>query len=155
MTSICFQHWKDNCAEFEWILLMSWGNGYWRVSFDSKGWLQEVVYYMGWKVAKVCKIQREIFWKVLRDNDTNRLKTSNKPLNSLFVTSYCKKNVAPSTLVRTLLMKLAPGGIEKSVTRITNWHHEACRVMANGDHGGVDFSIPSSHEQWILFLAHH
>ena len=25
------------------------------------------------------------------------------------------------------------GGIEKSVPRITDWHHEACRVMTNGD----------------------
>ena len=24
-------------------------------------------------------------------------------------------------------------GIEKSVLRITDWHHEACRVMTNGD----------------------
>ena len=24
------------------------------------------------------------------------------------------------------------GGIEKSVLRITNWHHEACGVMTNG-----------------------
>ena len=24
-------------------------------------------------------------------------------------------------------------GIEKSVMRITDWHHEACRVMTNGD----------------------
>ena len=25
------------------------------------------------------------------------------------------------------------GGIEKSVTRITVWHHEACQVITNGD----------------------
>ena len=25
------------------------------------------------------------------------------------------------------------GGIEKSIQRITLWHHEACRVMTNGD----------------------
>ena len=34
------------------------------------------------------------------------------------------------------------GGIEKSVPRITDWHHEACRVMTIGDHEG-----------WI-FLSH-
>ena len=28
------------------------------------------------------------------------------------------------------------GGIEKSVPRITDWHHEACRVMTNGDPEG-------------------
>ena len=30
-------------------------------------------------------------------------------------------------------------GIEKSVPRITVWHHEACRVMTNGDHAGQIF----------------
>ena len=28
------------------------------------------------------------------------------------------------------------GGIEKSVPRITNWHHEDSRVMTNGNHEG-------------------
>ena len=30
-------------------------------------------------------------------------------------------------------------GIEKSVPRITDWHHEACRVMTNGDRDGRIF----------------
>ena len=34
------------------------------------------------------------------------------------------------------------GGMEKSVLRITDWHHEACRVMKNCDP-----------ERWI-FLSH-
>ena len=38
------------------------------------------------------------------------------------------------------------GVIEKSVPRITDWHHEACRVMTNGDREGRIFPIPSSHE---------
>ena len=29
--------------------------------------------------------------------------------------------------------QVCEGWIEKSVPRITNWHHEACRVMKNGD----------------------
>ena len=29
--------------------------------------------------------------------------------------------------------------IEKSVPRITVWHHEACRVMTNGDPKGMFF----------------
>ena len=37
------------------------------------------------------------------------------------------------------------GRIEKSVPRITVWHHEACRVISNGD-CEADFSIPPSHE---------
>ena len=31
------------------------------------------------------------------------------------------------------------GGIEKSVLRITNWHHEACKLMTNDDHEGLIF----------------
>ena len=31
------------------------------------------------------------------------------------------------------------GRIEKSVPRITDWHHEACGVMTNGDHKGQIF----------------
>ena len=38
------------------------------------------------------------------------------------------------------------GRIEKSVPRITVWHHEACRVMTNGDPEGRIFSILPSHE---------
>ena len=36
--------------------------------------------------------------------------------------------------------------IEKSVPRIAVWHHEACRVMTNGDPKGTHFSILPSHE---------
>ena len=46
-------------------------------------------------------------------------------------------------------------GIEKSVQVITDRHQEACRVMTNGDHEGRIFYKPSSHELWIIFLAHH
>ena len=38
------------------------------------------------------------------------------------------------------------GRIEKSVLRTTNWHHEACRVMTNGDPKGRIFSILPSQE---------
>ena len=31
------------------------------------------------------------------------------------------------------------GGIEKSVSRIADWHHEACRVMTIGDLEGQIF----------------
>ena len=31
------------------------------------------------------------------------------------------------------------GVIEKSIPRITDWHHEACLVMTNGDHEGIFF----------------
>ena len=34
------------------------------------------------------------------------------------------------------------GWIGKSVSRITVWHHEACRVMTNGDQEGRIFFYP-------------
>ena len=36
------------------------------------------------------------------------------------------------------------GRIEKSVLRITDWHHEACLVMTIADHEGWIFSFSSS-----------
>ena len=37
------------------------------------------------------------------------------------------------------------GRIEKSVPRITDWHHEACRVMTNGDlEGQIFLSDPNT-----------
>ena len=51
------------------------------------------------------------------------------------------------------------GRIEKSVPRITVWHHQACRVMTNGDHEGRIFlsyphRIMDSFSCSPLFLAH-
>ena len=45
-------------------------------------------------------------------------------------------------------------GIEKSVPRITDWHHEACRVMTNGDHEGRIFLShpPLNDEYFFSFL---
>ena len=47
------------------------------------------------------------------------------------------------------------GGIEKSVPRITDWHHEACRVMTIDDHKGWIFlSHPHTNNGFFLF-SHH
>ena len=35
------------------------------------------------------------------------------------------------------------GRIEKSIPRISVWHHKACRVMTNGDPEGRFFILPS------------
>ena len=46
------------------------------------------------------------------------------------------------------------GGIEKSVPRITNWHHEACRVMTNGDREGLIFlSHPHTNNGFFFLLT--
>ena len=46
------------------------------------------------------------------------------------------------------------GGIEKSVLRITDWHHEACRVMTNGDQEGPIFlSHPPLNNGFFFLLT--
>ena len=57
------------------------------------------------------------------------------------------------------------GGIEKSVPRITDWHHEACRVMTYSDREGRIFpTLPHSNSGFfflhtikyiILYLKRH
>ena len=44
------------------------------------------------------------------------------------------------------------GGIEKSVLRITVWHHKACRVMTNGDHDGQIFQYHPLTNSGFFFL---
>ena len=46
------------------------------------------------------------------------------------------------------------GWIEKSVPRITDWHHEFCRVMANGDREGRIFlSHPHTNNGFFFLLT--
>ena len=45
------------------------------------------------------------------------------------------------------------GGIEKSVPRITDWHHEACRVMTSCDHEGWIF-LSHPHTNNGFFFLH-
>ena len=46
------------------------------------------------------------------------------------------------------------GGIEKSVLRITDWHHEACQVMTNADREGQIFlSHPHTNNRLFFLLT--
>ena len=46
------------------------------------------------------------------------------------------------------------GRIEKSVPRIAFWHHEACRVMTNGDLGGrVFLSYPHTNNEGFFLVT--
>ena len=50
------------------------------------------------------------------------------------------------------------GRIEKSVPRITVWHHEACQVMTNGDSEGrifISFSRPNNGFFFLLTIKYH
>ena len=45
-------------------------------------------------------------------------------------------------------------GIEKSIPRITDWLHEACRMVANGDHEGRIFlSHPPTNNGFFFLLT--
>ena len=44
------------------------------------------------------------------------------------------------------------GRIQKSVPRITDWHHKACRVMTNGDPEGRIFLSYSHMNNGLFFL---
>ena len=45
-------------------------------------------------------------------------------------------------------------GIEKAVPRITDWHHEACRVMTSRDHEGRIFlSHPHTNNGFFFLLT--
>ena len=45
------------------------------------------------------------------------------------------------------------GGIEKPVSRISNWHHEACKAMTNRDHKGeIDFSHMGKTAEILIWL---
>ena len=46
------------------------------------------------------------------------------------------------------------GRIEKSVPRIAVWHHEACRVMTNGDlEGPIFLSHPHRNNGFFFLLT--
>ena len=46
------------------------------------------------------------------------------------------------------------GGIEKSVLRITVWHHEACQVMTNSDpEGRISISYPRTNNGFFFLLT--
>ena len=45
-------------------------------------------------------------------------------------------------------------GIEKFIPRITDWHHEACRVMTNGDpEGWIFLSFPHTNNGFFFLLT--
>ena len=46
------------------------------------------------------------------------------------------------------------GRVEKSVPRIAVWHHEACRVMTNGDpEGRIFLSYPHTNNGFFFLLT--
>ena len=71
--------------------------------------------------------------------------------------------MAITTLINISLMSLMStiriyhereGGIEKSIPRITVWHHEPCRVMTKGDpKGRIILSHPHMNDGYSFLLT--
>ena len=65
------------------------------------------------------------------------------------------KQSNPLNVIGTIrIHHVCEGGLEKSIPRITDWHHEACRVMTNGDHEGWIFlSHPHTNNGFFFLLT--
>ena len=63
------------------------------------------------------------------------------------------ENIHPCSKKIIRIYHECEGGIEKSVMRITVWHHQACQVMKTDPKGQV-FSIPHSQNNVFFFLTH-
>ena len=70
------------------------------------------------------------------------------------VHEYCYAIHESPTGLKNIRVSLeCKGVIEKSVLRITVWHHEACRVMTNGDREGQIF-LSNPHMNNGFFFLH-
>ena len=91
---------------------------------------------LGRQDAKVCP----------NDTDQIRHMVWDATQASQIVTKRCPDNF---TGKKIRIYHKCEGRIEKFGPRIAIWHHEACRVMTNGDpegSRGTDYSILPSHE---------
>ena len=64
-------------------------------------------------------------------------------------------NSSPVTILNNIrIYHECEGRIENAVPRITVWHHEACRVMTNGDRKGLTFlSYPHTNNGFFILLT--
>ena len=74
---------------------------------------------------------------------------SSKPHSCSYL-FHCAGNDSSDETVR--IYHACEGRIEKSVPRIAVWHHEACRVMTNGDPDGRIFLSHSHMNNGFFFL---
>ena len=64
-----------------------------------------------------------------------------KTLCHLIMIKQSKEEIADKEIIK--IYHECVGRIENSVPRIAVWHHEACRVMTNGDCEGRIFFYPT------------
>ena len=67
------------------------------------------------------------------------------------------RNIPHTSIIKFMSISIhheCEGGIEKSVPRITDWLHEACRVMTISDHEGWIFlSYSHTHDGYFFLLT--
>ena len=86
----------------------------------------------------------------LPSRSTNLTQQKQPPGLSLF----CKQVKKRSSTHDKRFHRECEGRIDKSVPRIAVWHHEACRVMTNGDHEGRIFlSYPHTNNGFFFLLT--
>ena len=82
---------------------------------------------------------------------------STRPVNEILVlTVYAQKLPlnANDDVSSSMVYHECEGRIEKSVQRIAVWHHEACRVMTNGDpEGWIFLSYPHTNNGFLFLLT--
>ena len=61
-----------------------------------------------------------------------------------------KKNYSDNEHIR--IQHECEDEIEKSILRITDWHHKACRVMTNDDHEGLIFLYHPHMNNGVFYL---
>ena len=72
---------------------------------------------------------------------------------------YCRYHIIIITIkeVTVAIIRIyneCEGRIEKSVPRLANWHHEACRVMTNDDpEGPIFLSYPHTNNGFFFLLT--
>ena len=83
---------------------------------------------------------------------------SNSTILTVYNTSNrCTQGTPVCAMILNKIIRIyheCEGRIEKSALRIADWHHEACRVMTNGDHEGWIFlSYPHTHDRFFFLLT--
>ena len=75
-------------------------------------------------------------------------------LHFIYRESYIKFKVITQSVRYIRIHHECEGRIEKSVPRIAVWHHEACRVMPNGDpEGRIFLSYPHTNNGLFFLLT--
>ena len=78
----------------------------------------------------------------------------NELICHIVVTFFCIKGQKLTQVENIRIYHEYEGGIEKSVPRIGDWHHEACRVMKTSDlEQRIFLSHPHTNKEFFFLLS--